>query len=298
MSTTHWIDNEITELNDAVALLIDAIEDDTEGVSRKVNWEATASFESNQNIVINGQNIEFNLVRVSYDLIENSIISEGGPSRKSFFVIPYKMNNIIRYIININSGALTVLRRLLSYTGRNEITAITYSFTNDFFTWLINKVYSQNNRVESNEVDGLAWCIDYIMGVKGATSDLQSKVTATGETVINIISTLAFLLESNHLNEIKLNMSSIAHECINLTLKNSNITAEQKSYQGEFESYENDEELARIYLLVYIEIIPLLVQAFMDDHENNLWGVDCYNQFIENIALEIERRIQNLLSRE
>ena len=54
MSTTHWIDNEITELNDAVALLIDAIEDDTEGVSRKVNWEATASFESNQNIVING----------------------------------------------------------------------------------------------------------------------------------------------------------------------------------------------------------------------------------------------------
>jgi similarity len=296
MATTHWRDNHITELNDALELLTDTIEDDRDGVSRKVNWESTKSFENNQNIVINGENIEFNLVRVSYDLIENSIISDGTPSRKSFFVIPYKVNNIIRYIININTGALTVLRRLLSYTGRNEITAITYSFTNDFFTWLINKVYSRNNRIESNAVDGNTWRIDYIMGVKGDTSDLQSKVSATGETVINIISTLAFLLESDHLNEIKLSMSSLVHECVNLTLKNSNITTEQKSYQGEFESYNNDEELARIYLLVYREIIPFLVQSYLDDCENNLWGINCYNHFIRNIAEEIERRIQDLLS--
>ncbi|ALJ22869.1 hypothetical protein AO203_02195 [Lactobacillus gallinarum] len=43
--------------------------------------------------------------------------------------------------------------------------------------------------------------IDSIIGFKGNTEDSLNKVSATGDGIMNILSTLSFLLESSSLNK-------------------------------------------------------------------------------------------------
>ena len=96
---------------------------------------------------------------------------------------------------------------------------------------------------------------------------------------MNLISTLSFLLESKRLNQIKLNLSYEDHENISLILKNETIAVDLQSYQGKFEHEDKDNTLAKIYLLVYLEILPILEQEYQIDVDDDVWGKDVYIDF-------------------
>ena len=294
MSTTRWLDTQTRELNEAIELLIDCVEDDSTGTIVWRNWKLEKVFEANENICLNGRNIEYNLIKGSYDQISGgSAPIEDRTVKKAIFIIVYWNGASINYIINQNSSAQKMLRKLLSYTGKNEISKNVYNFNNDFFVWLISKVYNSDNIIETNNDDLSTLQLESIKGFRGDTEDLQTKVSATCESVMNIISTLSFFLESRRLDQIKIEFSYDKHENISLTLKNGTISIDFAPYQGEFEDDSRDIMKSKLYLLVYLEILPILDQEYQSDVSNEIWGENAYKSFMGNVASEITQRIND-----
>lgn len=293
MSTTRWSDKETDYLDTAVNLLIDAViaEDKVTNISWE-NWSFSKKFDKNQVIQLNGRNIEYNMVKCVYDQISvGNRPVEDRTVRKTAFIIAYHNGISVNYIIDQNSNAQKMLRKLLSYTGKNEIEKNNYSFSNDFFVWLISKVYNSNNVIESNNDNLADLQLESIKGFRGDTEDSQTKVSATGETVMNIISTLSFLLESRRLKQIKLELSYAEHENISLILGKDSVAIDFKPYQGCYENEDENSRIAKLYLLVYLEILPILEQEYQSDVANETWNQDAYITFMNNVAENLTQKI-------
>jgi len=272
--------------------LTDSVENDnrSSGISRE-NWKIAKVFDENKSIVLLGNTLTYNVIRFSYDKItlygpDANVIPQNG------IIIVYSHNGTVNYIIDKNSDAKQVLRKLLSYTGRNEIDDNGFRFDSDFFLWLINRVYYTNNAIEIAEENGFELELQSIKGFSGDTEDSQTKVSASGESVMNIISTLSFFLESRKLKQIKLDLKYKTHERIELILKNGTLEVDLKSYLGSYDEDQADERIAKLYLMAYIEIVPILIQEYRTDIENDLWNKECYVKFMNNVADTLKGKIE------
>lgn len=297
-TTTRWTDNQTKDLDTAISLLCDEVLDE-DGPSAILwqNWNLHKCFDNNKETKLNGLDISYNMVRATY----NQISMRKGPveertQEKSFYVIVYRIKSNVNYIIDQNTNAQKALRKLLSYTGKNEIEKSTFPFHDLFFIWLISKVYRDDNVIEATSDNTHDLQLEAIKSVRGDSDDLQNKVTATGESVMNLISTLSFLLESKKLKQIKIDLKYYQHENINLTLIKDGVSIDLSSYQGIYEKKEEDEKIALLYLLVYLEILPTLDQQYHDEIENQLWNGEEYKKFINDIANEISRKINDKLN--
>lgn len=289
-ATTRWKDNETTNIDRAIELLVDSVEnDDRESKTRRENWEIKKVFDENKKITLFGNKIEYNMIRFSYNRI-TTYNDEVNDIPQNGFVIVYLNNQTINYIIDKNSDAKSVLRILLSYTGKNEIDDNKLHFENDFFFWLINRVYYANNTIEIAEENNFE--LQSIKGFSGDTEDSQTKVSASGESVMNIISTLSFFLESRKLKQIKLDLSYKTHEKIGLVLKDGTLEEDFKSYLGSYENGQTDEQIAKMYLMAYVEIVPILIQEYTTDIENELWNKQRYIAFMNDVADTLKEKIE------
>ena len=289
-ATTRWKDNETTKIDRAIELLVDSVEnDDRESKTRRENWEIKKVFDENKKITLFGNKIEYNMIRFSYNRI-TTYNDEVNDIPQNGFVIVYLNNQTINYIIDKNSDAKSVLRILLSYTGKNEIDDNKLHFENDFFFWLINRVYYANNTIEIAEENNFE--LQSIKGFSGDTEDSQTKVSASGESVMNIISTLSFFLESRKLKQIKLDLSYKTHEKIGLVLKDGTLEEDFKSYLGSYENDQTDEQIAKMYLMAYVEIVPILIQEYTTDIENELWNKQRYIAFMNDVADTLKEKIE------
>lgn len=298
MITTRWKDNETTDFNRIVELLATIPPDEiNEEISTYANWDIKRVFEENQEINLNGKKIKFNLIKYRYDYISPGDQPEEDRTVKGEgVVIPYFNGLTINYIINRNSDAQKMLRKLLNYSGRNEIEKNMFSLDNEFFIWLVNKVYMGDNVIGAynEELDSIT--LNAIKGFKGDTEDLLTKVSANGESVMNIISTLSFFLESRNLHQIILDLGYHHHNNIKLTLtnkgKNGTISTSKDQYQGIFEDDEDrDRIMPKLVLLVYLEIIPILVQAYHSDLDNDIWSEEENIKFLTKVAGELTERV-------
>lgn len=289
-ATTRWKDNETTNIDRAIELLVDSVEnDDRESKTRRENWEIKKVFDENKKITLFGNKIEYNMIRFSYNRI-TTYNDEVNDIPQNGFVIVYLNNQTINYIIDKNSDAKSVLRILLSYTGKNEIDDNKLHFENDFFFWLINRVYYANNTIEIAEENNFE--LQSIKGFSGDTEDSQTKVSASGESVMNIINTLSFFLESRKLKQIKLDLSYKTHEKIGLVLKDGTLEEDFKSYLGSYENDQTDEQIAKMYLMAYVEIVPILIQEYTTDIENELWNKQRYIAFMNDVADTLKEKIE------
>lgn len=298
MATTRWVDKETLSLEDAIRLLCDNVEDDSEDLTicRK-NWNLTKVFQNNETVRLSGRTIMYNVIKYSYEQV--TVVPPPGENRiipKSGIIITYDSGAAINYIVDQNSQAQKMLRKLLSYTGKNELQKNTFEFSHDFFVWLISRVYNRSCTIENTADETLTLQLDAIKGVKGDTEDLQTKVSADGEAVMNVISTLSFLLESGKLNQIKLDLNYTNHETISLILQQSTIGADCKHYQGIFEKDGDDRCVAKLYLLIYLEILPILEQEYQTEILEKTWNQAAHIQFMNSVAGTLNEKIQVKIS--
>ena len=145
-ATTRWWDTVSEGIDDSIQKLIDDVidEDKVTNVTWD-NWSIDKSFNDTQSIVLNGKNTRFNYIKYAYD--QTDIPSDNRPARKEGFIIVYSTGFDVNYIIDQNSYAMKLLRKLLSYSGRNELEKDKFDFSNDFFSWLIYRVYNSNYEI-------------------------------------------------------------------------------------------------------------------------------------------------------
>ncbi len=293
-ATTQWVDKEINDLDKAVESLIDNVEpDDRSGSMMWDNWKTLKVFQENEKISFNARTIAYNIVKYDFDQITKGPQPvEDRTMKKSGLIIAYKAENTLNYIVDRNSPAQKMLRRLLSYSGKNEIERNMFDFDNDFFIWLINRVYNANCTIETNSDNVMQYMLKSIRGFRGSADDLQTKVSAYGESVMNIISTLSFLLESNSLNMIQIDLSCTEHENISLVLQRGTVSIDFPSYQGIYEQDGPEIKYAKLYLMVYLEVLPSLVQEYQTDKENDMWNKEHYICFLNDVATNLQSRIK------
>ena len=65
-----------------------------------------------------------------------------------------------------------------------------------------------------------------------------------------------------------------------------------KSYLGSFEQDSAEEQIAKLYLMSYIEVLPILIQEYKTDIENDLWNKDCYVKFMNNVSNKLKEKIE------
>lgn len=293
-ATTRWRDAQTTDFNDVLKRLNKDIPDDERTASTYwVNFHNQKSFDNNVEIILNNEKVIFNMVHYRYEQMSvQDTQAEDRPITKSGNIIIYKYRGTIYYIVDQNSRAKKLLRKLLGYTDKNEISAYNFDFPEDFFVWLVNRVYNSEAVIESASENETVMTLEEIKGIRGDTEDLQTKVSTSGESVMNVISTLSFLLESRKLNQVILKLSYTGHE--NICVKLQRATVEyQRPYNGEFENESNDEMIAKLYLLLYIEILPMLEQEYRTNKEDEVWNQKAYIAFLNGLKDSIIEKIES-----
>ena len=227
--------------------------------------------------------------------------SDDRPIRKTGCITVYEYMGAIYYIVDQNSTAKKLLRKILGYVGKNEVEEASFDFKEDFFVWLVNRVYNTEDIIEnSSSEEGKILQLEEIKGIRGNTEDLQTKVTTSGESVMNVISTLSFLLESRRLNQVVLNLQYTGHDNILVKLQKSKISTVEvlRPYVGCYVGETKEEIISQVYMLLYLEILPLLEQEYRINKDENDWNQENYVAFLtgikDTVIERIEEKIQSL----
>ncbi|MDU0333662.1 hypothetical protein RWU37_02665, partial [Enterococcus sp. 2CBP] len=208
-STTRWLNNSDITLDESINLLMtDHKGLRNDGSIQYTNLQKHKLFDQNLEIKIENRDIKYNVIDFSMNytmpgmtkMDEQTSIIRG-------MIIVYTDGAKTQYIINRNSDALKLLRRLHGYTGRNEIVENKFTFSDDIFMWFVKTVFTKDNEflftdAQQNEK---SLTINSIIGVRGETKD-DNTLSAHGDTVLKLISTLSFILESNLLKQIILRL--------------------------------------------------------------------------------------------
>ena len=144
MQITRWVDETETTLEQIEnKLLAEHTDENVDNLStRYANWVIQKQFAENKTEILNGKNVKYNLFTFSVDQIPAGVgFDDDSVAKKTGFIIPYEINGKVRYIIDRNSGALTLIRKMLFYTGKGEVQKQNMPFTADKFVWMISKVY-------------------------------------------------------------------------------------------------------------------------------------------------------------
>lgn len=303
-TTTRWTDEKNDSLSTIDSLLMtkhpDEVSTDT---ASYLNWSIEKQFSETQKVKLNGKTIEYNLYTFSVDRVPGGMLAEDDMTvKRAGFILAYLSAGKVRYIIDRNSDALTLLRKMLGYTGKGEIVKTPMPVSGDLFVWLISKVYKGENLIESDSDTLADLSIDSIRGFKGNTEDSLTKVSTSGETVMNIISSLSFLIESQNLNQITLDVKYREHINIEVSLsKKYTVATSMERYLGELNKKTHYEAIANLLLLLYVEILPIIIQDYQIAVEATLWGqgkcVDFLQQVAVDLSEKIEARIADLNSR-
>ncbi len=244
----------------------------------------------------NGRDIKFQAFHYRYDQVSVQDNPDDDRSMlKNGMIVIYQNGGTVYYIVDQNTHAKKLLRKLLGYTGRNELEKNCFDLPDDFFVWLVNQVYNSNVTILNTSADDeKVLTLEEIKGIRGDTEDLQTSVSASGESVMNVISTLSFLLESRRLNQVILTLKYTGHSCICMKVQKSTIEA-GRPYKGEFDQDGSEALFAKLYLLMYIEVIPLLELEYRAAKEE-YWNEEAYIEFLEGLKADILGKIEEKIA--
>lgn len=133
-ATTRWKDT----INKDFDVVVNRIISNNSIDDNNHRLELKKVFTENQHAVFSNQNIEYNYINYTYtQTVMDTFTSDERTTTKTGFIIPYKCNDAINYIIDQNSTALKFFRKLLDYTNKNELEKNVFDFNDDFF-YLVN----------------------------------------------------------------------------------------------------------------------------------------------------------------
>ncbi|MCI7098307.1 MAG: hypothetical protein MR966_05220 [Lachnospiraceae bacterium] len=307
--TTRWVDHRATSIDAVINKMLD--QNGKILPSRSVtyaDWRIQKRYEEHQEILLCNKKIIYNYLNFSCEQNNSGSDMPENAVTKSGYIIVYTYDNVnekdkkIYYIINKNSDALKLLRLLMGYTGQSEIKRLDIGFDSDFFVWIVKKVYGQDNIISSDSDILSDIIIKSVIGFKGDSPEQSSRIQADGESVMNLLSTLSYFLESNQIFNIRMQLQYADHHNVELYLINrsrssknghESIASPVEKYEGSFTGDTLESELS---LLVYLEIMPVLYQAYMNDVDNEEWNIKVYIDFLKQLGKTVAARVDKLIS--
>lgn len=252
----------------------------------------------------NGKEFEYTFFSIKYDYY---LLDDNDPKEIKQLLILYENNDNIYIIIDKNTGAKTLLRLFLDFTKDNQLIQKSHKVSSNLIIWLIYKIY--NKQIEFN-INTETLTLSAIMAFKGDTNDDLNTIEATGDSLMNILSTLSFLLESNSLSQISLRLEYTNHKKIEIKLDtNNSLGIAYNNYQGAFkkEPYKDISEVHKeslVYLFIYTEVFPRIKQWYLEDQEDQedediprrKWDEFEHREFLKVVAKDLTEKIDSKVS--
>lgn len=298
-ATTRWMDETDNNFQSIIRRMESSIADDKPARTYWRNISCRPLYEDLQTIELNGRDIDFTAYTYKFDQVRKDSDNEEQITQKKGLIISYETGGAVHYIVDQNTYARKLLRKVLHYKGRHELVNENIPIPDGFFPWLVSRFFYKkgmqidNTRSHPKKVLQL----DQIYRIKGDTDDLLTKVSADGESVMNIISTLAFLIESNSLNQLIFSMSYTGHEYIKVRMKKNSLEY-IIPYHGEYfdDGSDPNDWISKLYLLIYLEIIPLIMNEYYQDVKAGKWNKTEYITFIEMLNDDIRSKAAERIS--
>ena len=293
-TTTRWLDKETTTLDkaDAIMRAVHADENNLNGTSY-LNWLITPSFEKKKTESFAGNVISYQIYKFSFYQVPQGSTIDDNLTPYSGWVLAYEANQKVHYIINRNTYSKLILRKMLKYTGRNELIQEMTRAYGDLFVWLISKVYTQNNTIEKTDDNLSDIVVDEIRGFKGRTEDSLNTVSAEGPSVMNILSTLSFLVESQNLRQVTFDLRYSDLPSTEVMLSTSNTVAiDLNQYMANTNSIDETRSIAKVFLTFYLEILPVIIQNYFGELEAGNWGKDGCVNFLQKVADALSEKVK------
>ncbi|MGV9026782.1 hypothetical protein ACN9TE_07630 [Lactococcus lactis] len=290
--TTHWQENELKSLEEVIkAISLDSISNNYK--DPKIDW----LFSEIKSLSFGDIEIKYNILMFSAD-VSNRF---GDIITLNHDIIVFQQSSLespVNYIIDKNAtGARTLLRQLLGYTGRLEIVQKPLNLDADILLWLVKKVFTSENifefirKTDQSQVDILK--INGIFGLSGETLD-ENKLRAEGDSVLKLASTLTFILDSERVRNLAVQLEYLDHENIELSLRDAGVMAvDIAAYSGSYELINFREKRANILLLCYLDIIPKLRISYSLDCADGEWNNEKINEFYDLIKNELIQKLSD-----
>lgn len=264
----------------------------------KLRFSLSKRFIENREISIGDTDIEFNIVDYEQEKVrprekDNEIRATRVQSTTGFVII-FTDGITTKYIINksYSKSTLTILRKINNYVGQLEIIDEAFEIAPDFFFWVVSKVIDSPG-VELGDDQNMK--IKLVTGFKGETDDKLAEIRGTGDRILNLISTLTFLLETENLSRIEMLLN---HQKSTYGIKlgvNSYVEIEFEKYTGPYIFDPEAIQTSNIVLTIFLIVIPDLFAIYDQEIESGNWNDEKKTEFLNRIGNSIQTRIKEKL---
>lgn len=261
-----------------------------------LNYNIDKIFNENKTMKINGTEFEYNYFEYRYESLmrgqeQNPITAERIKTTSGFFVI-FTDGTRTQYLIDKarGSNALKILRKFNNSEKNKIIEAQSFEFDSNFFLWLISKFKNDNSLDEGENL-----VLKSVTGFKGLGNQNQATLTGSGNDVMNLFSTLSFIIEMESLTEILAQFNHLKHTYeIRFFESNSQIDINMEKYVGEYIKEDETTKKSIVLLHCFIEIIPSVINAYNQDIENSEWNNNKENEFSKQILDAVKENIEKI----
>ncbi|MDQ8564194.1 hypothetical protein Q3F62_13375, partial [Enterococcus faecium] len=262
-----------------------------------LKYEVQKGYEEDQKITIHDTEFSYNYIKYAYDVLitsqETNPISVERLRTVSGTIILYSDGNRTQYLVDRARGgtALRILRVISNAEKNKIIAAQPFDFSEDFFIWLIAKFMNDDKVIDEEE----SIVISRIIGFKGEGSQKQAVLSGSGNEVMNLLSSLSFLIEMDVMTEIEVR---IEHESETFEFrffsKNSQIDVLLDNYSGQYMMEINEIKNPKILLSSFIDIIPSIINGYSEDIQNKEWTKDSKRKFILGLVDSVKEKLEGL----
>lgn len=284
----RWKDNTERIFSDAISTILSKNGLKVMG-AQYYNISVIKHYESTQMCTYLSHDISFNSFNISYQKIG---INEVNPEESVLEckLIVYTVDNDSLYYLGESLIFQPVLRLLLNYTKQKEIEKDNYQVSSDMLMWIVSKAYSNENKISIEPFSDLV--LKKIVELKGKTDDEVNQIEAKGETVLKLLSTLSFILESSAYKsaDIQLTYGPYNNLIIRLFCA-TRISFDTSRYSGKYEGMGEYECNDRLSILIYTELLPMLLKYYNQEVKSNAWTKDKKVEFLQKIAEDVKEKI-------
>ncbi|WP_349514871.1 hypothetical protein [Leuconostoc suionicum] len=234
--------------------------------------------------LVNNEKLQLDTINTNYSLYECSVDNASGNFIK-FSLIVFDINGKVGFVLEKASGALKLLRLLFSYGPSDKLVIEQENYPSNtdvekIFFLTIDKIYRKKGKISlTNNGKPINFDLNRLDSIKGRTSGSLNSVSTRGNDVINMLSTMSFLLETSMLSDITVALSFNRNTSITISIHTNNsqtqstqISADvfERKYSGYLRSKKNgfsNSDLdfqklrASLLLMIHLEILPLIVKA-------------------------------------
>lgn len=259
-----------------------------------LHYQVSKNLDDNVELELKGTSFSYNYLKYSFDTVITNQEANPIPAER----LKQTHGNVVVYSDGVRtqflidrargSNALSILRKINNSEKNKIIEAQSFSFDEEFFIWLLSK-FMRNNKLLDEDSD---LKINRIIGFKGEGNQREAILSGAGNEVMNLLSSISFLIEMDAMTEIEVRVS-IGDDTFELRYyaKNSQIDVLVDKYSGEFMMELEEERTPKILLKAFIEVIPGMMNAFDEDKNNGDWISSSKRDFTLELVESIKDKL-------